>query len=53
MIEQEERQQLDLLVRATTAAECQRLAPEIRATVQRLLKQLLAECAAATRQSDE
>ena len=37
----------DLLIRAAMRAECQRLSPEIRAEVKRLLKQLLAECAAA------
>jgi hypothetical protein len=54
MIEQQERQQQpDLLVRAAISAECQQLAPEIRASVRRLLKQLLTECAAAARQPDE
>ena len=39
--------QPDLLIRIAMRAECQRLAPEMRAEVKRLLKQLLAECAAA------
>lgn len=53
MIEQREPSQPDLLFRATTTAECQRLAPEIRADVRRLLKQLLTECATVARQPDE
>ena len=36
--------QLDLLHRATMEAERERLAPEIRAIVISLLKQLLTEC---------
>lgn len=39
--------QPDLLIKTATRAECQRLTPEMQAEVKRLLKQLLAECAAA------
>jgi hypothetical protein len=55
MDRQEVQQQPDLLIRAAMTAECQHFAPEIRATVRRLLKQLLAECAVAAvaRQTDE
>ncbi len=52
---QEPQWQSDLLIRTAMRAECQRLTPEIRAEVKRLLKQLLAECAAAAvvSQTDE
>jgi hypothetical protein len=52
---QEPQRQPDLLIRTVMGAECQRLTPEMRAEVKRLLKQLLAECAAAAvvSQTDE
>ena len=43
----EPQRQPDLLIKIAMRAECQRLTPEMRAEVKRLLKQLLAECAAA------
>jgi hypothetical protein len=48
-------QRPDLLIRAAMRVECQQFAPEVRAEVIRLLKQLLAECAAAAvaSQTDE
>ncbi len=49
-------QQPDLLQRAAMQAERQRMAPEVRATVVCLLKQLLLECvgtSAAARSADE
>ena len=52
---QEPQRQPDLLIRTAMQAECQRLTPEMRAEVKRLLKQLLAECAATAvvSQTDE
>ena len=51
----EPQRQPDLLIRTAMQAECQRLTLEMRAEVKRLLKQLLAECAAAAvvSQTDE
>jgi len=51
----EPQRQPDLLIKIAMRAECQRLTPEMRAEVKRLLKQLLAECAAAAvvSQTDE
>jgi hypothetical protein len=46
--------QPDLLIRVAMRAECQQFAPAVRAEVRRLLKHLLAECAAsAVSQTDE
>jgi hypothetical protein len=47
--------QPDFLIRVATRAECQQFTPPIRAEVRRLLKHLLAECAAASvaSQTDE
>lgn len=40
--------QPDLLIRASTKAECQQFTPAIQAEVRSLLKQLLAECITRT-----
>lgn len=47
--------QPDLLMRVAMRAECQQFAPAVRAEVRRLLRHLLAECAAAStvNQTDE
>jgi hypothetical protein len=47
--------QPDFLIRVAMRAECQQFTPTIRAEVRRLLKHLLAECAAASvaSQTDE
>jgi hypothetical protein len=53
MMEHTEWRQLDLLVLATNASQCERLDPLVRAEVTGLLRLLLDECSAALAKAGE